>query len=384
MVKNIVIIGGSFAGTQTAIALEKALSKANDQEHHIILIEKVNLILYDNFETEDKMLIPYTNLFQDKRHKTIKAKASEFYTNKIILDQQVPEFGNEISYDYLIIATGTDYPAPFKSPHTDYQAIVDGFRAAQSEIKAARSILIVGGGPVGIELAGEIREHYPEKRLVIVHSESNYLNDAIGITPKMRSSMNKLLSENHVENVFNTKAVVEGSPGEPFYKPQGGTVNLINGSTVENIDLVFMAAGNRPGTSWLKHTEMGRRLIKRDGYIKVKSTLQVDDPIFPHVFTLGDVAGLEDPKMANIIKYQTAVLVENLSLMALHNQQPSVVYSKHFDGIFVSFGSNKGSGYLKFFGGLHFGSWVVSTIKGKTLFVEKAWKGLNVELPTKR
>lgn len=40
-VKNIVIVGGGFAGTQVANALEKALVKSNDKDHRIILIEKV-------------------------------------------------------------------------------------------------------------------------------------------------------------------------------------------------------------------------------------------------------------------------------------------------------------------------------------------------------
>lgn len=41
MTKNIVIVGGGFAGTGVANALEKALAKSNDQEHRIILVEKV-------------------------------------------------------------------------------------------------------------------------------------------------------------------------------------------------------------------------------------------------------------------------------------------------------------------------------------------------------
>lgn len=39
--KNIVIVGGGFAGTQVAKALEKQLVKLKDQECRIILVEKV-------------------------------------------------------------------------------------------------------------------------------------------------------------------------------------------------------------------------------------------------------------------------------------------------------------------------------------------------------
>lgn len=43
-VKNIVIVGGGFAGVGLANALEKALTKSNDKDHRIILVEKVQLL----------------------------------------------------------------------------------------------------------------------------------------------------------------------------------------------------------------------------------------------------------------------------------------------------------------------------------------------------
>lgn len=38
------------------------------------------------------------------------------------------------------------------------------------KIKGAKSILIVGGGPTGVELAGEIAFDYPEKDVTLVHN----------------------------------------------------------------------------------------------------------------------------------------------------------------------------------------------------------------------
>jgi NADH dehydrogenase FAD-containing subunit len=40
-VKNIVIVGGGFAGVAIVNALEKALAKSNDKDYRIILVEKV-------------------------------------------------------------------------------------------------------------------------------------------------------------------------------------------------------------------------------------------------------------------------------------------------------------------------------------------------------
>lgn len=38
----------------------------------------------------------------------------------------------------------------------DSKTVVDGLKVIQGQVAAAASILIVGGGPVGVELAGTI------------------------------------------------------------------------------------------------------------------------------------------------------------------------------------------------------------------------------------
>ena len=43
------------------------------------------------------------------------------------------------------------------------------------ELKAADSVLIIGGGPVGLELAGEIATDMPSKKVTLVHSGQNIL-----------------------------------------------------------------------------------------------------------------------------------------------------------------------------------------------------------------
>lgn len=43
MTKNIVIVGGGFAGIGVGNALEKSLAASNDQEHRIILVEPVSI-----------------------------------------------------------------------------------------------------------------------------------------------------------------------------------------------------------------------------------------------------------------------------------------------------------------------------------------------------
>ncbi|KAL8170492.1 hypothetical protein V2J09_022296 [Rumex salicifolius] len=53
--------------------------------------------------------------------------------------------------------------------------LMRAWKAAQEAIGLANSVLIVGGGPTGVELAGEIATAFPEKKITLVHRGSRLL-----------------------------------------------------------------------------------------------------------------------------------------------------------------------------------------------------------------
>lgn len=48
---------------------------------------------------------------------------------------------------------------------------IASFEKANAELRAATDILIIGGGPIGIESAGEIRQEFPGKNVTVVTSK---------------------------------------------------------------------------------------------------------------------------------------------------------------------------------------------------------------------
>ena len=78
--------------------------------------------------------------------------------------------GERIRADYIVLATGSRYPFPAKIDSFDTHDALVRYRAAHDALAQAGRVLLLGAGPVGIELASEITSAWPDKSLVLVNS----------------------------------------------------------------------------------------------------------------------------------------------------------------------------------------------------------------------
>ena len=75
-----------------------------------------------------------------------------------------------VPFDYLLLGLGTRYPSEIKSDTATLAQRKRHMHAEKAAIDAAERVLIVGGGAVGCELAGEIREGWPNKPVTLLQS----------------------------------------------------------------------------------------------------------------------------------------------------------------------------------------------------------------------
>ena len=54
--------------------------------------------------------------------------------------------------------------------HDDKLSSVSYLQRHQADVKRAKSILIVGGGAVGVQMATDLKEFYPDKEITVVQS----------------------------------------------------------------------------------------------------------------------------------------------------------------------------------------------------------------------
>lgn len=80
-----------------------------------------------------------------------------------------------LKYDYVILATGATYTAPI-SPTPQEWTLSDrfkGWQAAHVKLKQAQSVIVLGGGAVGVELAAEIVDFFPDKSITLLDAQSS-------------------------------------------------------------------------------------------------------------------------------------------------------------------------------------------------------------------
>lgn len=158
------------------------------------------------------------------------------------------------------------------------------FALAENEkIKSAHSILIVGGGPTGVELAGEIAVDFPEKKVTLVHSGSR-LMEFIG--PKAANKALKWLRSKNVDVKLEQRVDLNSVPeldenGTRIYHSSGG-------ETIK-ADCHFLCIGKPLGSAWLKGTVLENNLDNQ-GCLVVDEHLRVKGQ--KNIFAIGDITNI--------------------------------------------------------------------------------------------
>lgn len=161
--KNVVVIGGGVAGSVVAKTLQNEVnvSLIDEKEYYEITWASLRCMVEPEFAK--RSVISHAEYLP---HAKIIPSAAVDITDTYVLTKQ----GSRIAYDYLVVATGHT-----QSGFETRTEKISQYQAEYEKIKAADSILIVGGGPTGVELAAEIVADFPAKKVTLVHRGSRLL-----------------------------------------------------------------------------------------------------------------------------------------------------------------------------------------------------------------
>ncbi|KAJ7646553.1 FAD/NAD-P-binding domain-containing protein [Roridomyces roridus] len=328
ILKNIVVVGGSYCSTYVIDALAPRVHKT----HHTIMIEKnshmQHIFAFPRISCvpgfEHKAFVPFTDAFHETpRHSTsiLQGIVTEVHPDRVVLAS-----GEEIPYEYLIMATGTGKP-PLET--TTKVGSVEQVNELQNRIKESEDIVIIGGGAYGIQLAFDTKEFYPSKNVTLVHSRTQLLNR---FHPKLHEIVSQRAAKIGLKLVLGQRVKIPPA-GFPTSGPSY-TVELADGTHLP-ADVAVCCMGSIPLSSPL--LTLSPTSIDSQGYIRVTPTLQLADPAFPRVFALGDVAATGANKAAAPGYVQASILTENIVNM-IEGRSERLEFTPSTNGIHLAIG----------------------------------------------
>jgi NADH dehydrogenase FAD-containing subunit len=274
-----------------------------------------------------------------------------------------------VTGDVSVLATGSHFAGGFvRSSSGSMEERKAVFRRLEASLSAARRILIVGGGPIGVEMAGEIVETWPGRSVTIVESGPRIL---AGTANSASIHAAKFLARRGVA-LLTGERVESPSPGDGV-SVGPGEARTASGKLVA-YDIVLWCVGGRPNTDYL-----GGRFASRldvDGRVRVTSRLLMEGE--DRVFALGDITNLRENKMALHVKGQVRVAEANIRAVAL-GRIPSKTYKAKTGNpmMAVSLGSRAGVAFIPPIGAIR-SAWLNRKVKAETMLVPMYRKELGL------
>ncbi|KAL2549035.1 FAD/NAD(P)-binding oxidoreductase family protein [Forsythia ovata] len=301
--KRVVVVGGGIAGSLIAKTLQ------NDADVFLIDLKEYFEISWANLRSMVEPSFAQRSVINHSEYlpnaNIVISAATDITENEVLTAQ-----GRLIAYDYLVIATGHSDTAPC----TKYEKL-SYYQAEHAKIRSANSILIIGGGPTGVELAAEIVVDFPDKKVTLVHRGSRLL-EFIG--EKAGKMAHDWLISKKVEVILG-QSVDLNSWSDDVYKTSGG-------ETVK-ADCHFICTGKPIGSSWLKETIL-KDSLDSHGRLTVDANLRVRG--HRNVFGIGDITDIPELKQGYLAQKHALVAAKNLNLLikgsnenALANYKPA-------------------------------------------------------------
>jgi len=316
-VKTVVVVGGNFGG------LAAVHTMAGKAGFRVILIDQREYFEYTpgvlRLFCDPQLFRTMASPTPQGTHEFVLGTVTSVSLDHVIVSQ-ISGCTRRIDLDYLILATGADYRQPITPPPSDISL---SLRAASwhreaARVRTAESVLILGGGAVGTELAAEIVCHFPRKRVTIVDAQPSL----VPLFPRQTTQ--------HVERWFRNRGV-ELFLGQPLEKWDDCSCTTKDGQVIQ-ADVVFVCFGMRCNSQCISGGDMHgclgpRKEVRVDDYLRIEGR--------PCAFAVGDVMAHPsgEIKQAYYAEMNGAVAAQNVLRHA--RGKPLLRYPEDFAGASV-------------------------------------------------
>lgn len=371
--QKVVVIGGGFAGLQF-------IQNLKEDEFDVLLIDKLNHhqfqpLFYQVATSQiepSSISFPFRKIFQKRNDVRIRlAKVEQIDSEQKKVFTTIGAF----DYDYLVIATGCKtnffgnknikkYSYSLKSTYqaiTIRNSILENFERILNESEkdkdALLNIVVVGGGPTGVELAGAFaeikRDILPKDFFRIDFSKMNII--LVEGSPYTLNNMGDMARQASSKYLKNLGVIIKTQLFVTDY--DGIHLTMSNGEIIKSKHVIWAAGvtGNIiKGLAPESITPANRYIVDRKNQIKG----------IENIFAIGDISYMETPKypkghpqVANVAINQGKLLAKNL--LAISKNKIIKDYEYTDLGSMATIGRNKAVVELPFVKFKGYFAWVV-------------------------
>ncbi|MGW8144455.1 MAG: NAD(P)/FAD-dependent oxidoreductase [Anaerolineales bacterium] len=382
--KRVIIIGAGFGGlfaarTFAGKPIEVLLVDRNNYHTFTPLLYQVATSALD----PSQIAYPIRSIFRSAENiHCLMGEVTEIDTQNKIVVIEMEDGQRRENYDYLIIATGS-VPTyfgneAFKKHAFELNTLEDAIvlrnhilrlfeQAAWTEndqLRAAlTTLVVVGGGPTGLETAGALYELYnhvldrefgPDKRLQARVVLVELLPHLLAVYPtKLRQAALEQLNSLGVEVLL----------GNPVTVLADNHIQLADGQVIPTHTVIWTAGVKASPAADFLGIE-----LRDNGQILVNNTMEVEG--YEGIYAVGDIAYLEDqfgipyPMLIPVAKQQGILVAKNIYRQT-RGLEPQT-FNYHDRGIMATIGRRRAV------------AWIFNRIQLRGFIAWLAWLGLHL------
>ncbi|XP_035693117.1 ferroptosis suppressor protein 1-like [Branchiostoma floridae] len=360
---HVVIVGGGYAGIQ--------LAKSLKNKARFTLIDPKEM-LYHNVGavrscTEPgfakRILMPYAPVF-GQNFKQGAVTAINAAEKTVLLSS-----GETVKYSHLVLATGSTGSFPGKLPDEMITAaeVTQKSEAVLKLVQGAKKIVIIGGGAVGTEVAGEIATDYKDKEVTLIHPRDKLVNGES--SDAFQKRLKEILQGLGVKLVLGER--VTNLDELPTDRVETATVMTDKGTEI-SADLVIPCTGLKVNSTAYKDSLASS--MEDNGCLKVNNLFEVQGT--ERIYAIGDCTNIPETKMAYRAGMHAELLAKNI--LAQETGGTMKEYKPDPFIMVVSVGRKAGIGQK---GSSLLPEFMVRMLKSRDMMTGRYWKEMGQKPP---